>query len=96
MPAIQEAFTQYKDQGFEFVTNHIRESEYVVNKFLESNHLSLPVVMGKEGEVYDAYGTKNLPASFFVTPEGKVKRIYQGEMTKEDIDMWVKEILPKG
>jgi peroxiredoxin len=95
MPAIEEAYNQYKDDGFEVLTINIRESEFAVKKFLESNNLSLPVVMDKEAEVYDAYAVRNLPASFFVTPEGKVNRIYQGEMTREEIDRWVNEILPE-
>lgn len=49
--------------------------------------------MDKSGEVYDAYGVYTFPASFFLNPDGTVNRVYEGEMTKENIDDWVNEIL---
>jgi peroxiredoxin len=95
MPAIQEAYEHYKDKDFEVVTINIKESEFTVNKFFEHNNLSIPVVMDKNGEVYDQYGIYNLPASFFVSPDGKVKRMVQGEMNRQDIDKWIEDVLPK-
>ncbi|MCS0824799.1 thiol-disulfide oxidoreductase ResA [Cytobacillus firmus] len=93
MPAIEEAYNQYKNQNFEVITINIEESDFTVTNFLETNNLSLPVVMDKTGEVYDAYGVYTLPASFFLNPDGTVNRVYEGEMTKENIDDWVNEIL---
>ncbi|RIW32066.1 thiol-disulfide oxidoreductase ResA [Bacillus salacetis] len=95
MPAIQDAYEHYKDENFEVVTINIRESEFTVNKFFENNGLSIPVVMDKDGEVYDRYGIHNLPASFFITQDGTVKRMVQGEMNRQDIDQWIEEVLPK-
>ncbi|MBU7592800.1 thiol-disulfide oxidoreductase ResA [Metabacillus halosaccharovorans] len=95
MPAIQDAYDQYKNQNFEVVTVNIREAQLTASSFINSNNLSLPVAMDKNGQVYDAYDVYSLPASFFLNPDGTVSKIYVGEMTRENLDKWVNEVLPK-
>lgn len=95
MPAIQSAYDQYKDQNFEVITINIQEAEITANNFMEQNNISLLVAMDKDGQVYDAYNVYNLPASFFLNPDGTVNRIYEGEMTRKNLDKWVNEIIPE-
>ncbi|WP_411334459.1 thiol-disulfide oxidoreductase ResA [Metabacillus indicus] len=95
MPALQDSYNQYREHDFEVITINIEESNFAVENYFEENNLSLPAVLDKEGQVYDAYGIYNLPASIFIKADGTVERTYIGEMSRGDIDKWVKEILPK-
>lgn len=95
MPAIQDAYDQYQDHNFEVVTVNIQESQITASSFIKSNKLSLPVALDKSSQVYDAYDVYNLPASFFLNSDGTVKRIYEGEMSRDILDKWIKEVLPK-
>ncbi|MEI5906841.1 thiol-disulfide oxidoreductase ResA [Bacillus spongiae] len=95
MPVIQDAYDQYKDQNVEVITINVNESELTVKNFFEKNNLSLPVVMDKDSEVYDAYGIYVLPTSFFLHPDGTVNRVYKGEITRENMSKWMNEILPE-
>jgi len=56
--------------------------------------VNFPILMDREYEVTDLYQTGPLPRSLFISPDGKVKLIYLGEMNEEMIEASVKEILP--
>ena len=94
MPAIQNAYEQYKNDGFEVVAVNIYESATTVSTFLQKNNLSIPVVLDKNGEVYNTFNVRYVPTSFFITPDGTLQSSYEGELSKEQLDQWIKEILP--
>lgn len=43
MPAIQDAYDNYKNQNFEVITINIEESELTVENFFESNNLTCSI-----------------------------------------------------
>lgn len=94
MPAIEDAYNHYKEKGFEVILVNIRESDVVVDSFLNSNNINLPTFLDKQGAVMDAYGVGQMPSSFFIDDKGIVKIIYEGEMSREQIDTWITEVLP--
>ncbi|RHW36053.1 thiol-disulfide oxidoreductase ResA [Neobacillus notoginsengisoli] len=95
MPDIQEAYNQYKDQNFEIIGVGFQESEISINNFIQNYHLSFPVVIDKSGEVINAYSVRFVPTSVFIDSEGTIKRTYEGQMSRDQLDQWIKEILPK-
>lgn len=94
MPAIQDAYSQYKNDGFEVVAVNIYESAETVSTFMQKNNLSIPAVLDKNGEVYNTFNVRYVPTSFFITPDGTLQNSYEGELSKEQLDQWIKEILP--
>lgn len=94
MPDIQEAYNQYKDENFEVIAISSQESKITVNDFIQSYHLSFPVFIDKSGEVSNTYSVRFLPTSFFIDANGTIKRIYEGQMSRNQLDQWIKEILP--
>jgi len=93
MPAIQQAYEQYKKDGFEVVAVNIYESEETVSSFMQKNDLTIPVVLDKKGEVYNTFNVRYVPTSFFITPDGTLHSSYEGELSKEQLDQLIKEIV---
>ncbi|WP_307892423.1 thiol-disulfide oxidoreductase ResA [Bacillus swezeyi] len=93
MPAIQKAYNQYKDKGFEVVAVNIQEPDLTVESFLKNNNITFPVILDKSGEVYNLWDVGRIPVSFFISSDGIIKRKYEGEMSQEQLDQWIKETL---
>lgn len=93
MPLIQSAYEKYKNQGFEVLAINMDESKFVVTSFLKQNQLKLPVLLSKDSETGNDYGVYKLPASFMIDKEGRIKQMYEGELTREQLDRWINELL---
>lgn len=51
MPALQNAYDQYKDQGFEVLAVNIAETDVAVSSFVEQYQLNFPVLLDRNREV---------------------------------------------
>ncbi|KXZ24137.1 thiol-disulfide oxidoreductase ResA [Bacillus nakamurai] len=94
MPSIQEAYNHYKKDKFEIVAVNVQESDIAVKSFMKSYGLSFPIALDKEGEVYRSWEIFNLPTSVFINPDGIIERNYEGEMSMNQLDQWIRDILP--
>lgn len=72
MPSMEALYARYKDRGFEILAVNCQESRTDVSSFMESNNLSLPVVLDSDGKVSGAYGVQAIPSSFIINREGKI------------------------
>lgn len=95
MPFMNELYQKYKDQGIELFALNADESEFSVKKFVSDYKLTFPIAIDKDQEILNIYGVNPLPTTFFVSPDGKVKRIVTGQMTSTSFENYIKEILPK-
>jgi len=95
MPAIQRVYDRYKNQGLEVLGINTGEGPVAVSGYVNRLKVNFPILMDREYEVTDLYQTGPLPRSLFISPDGKVKLIYLGEMNEEMIEASVKEILPR-
>ncbi|MEK3992774.1 MULTISPECIES: thiol-disulfide oxidoreductase ResA [Robertmurraya] len=93
MPAIQNVYDKYKNNGFEVLAINIEESEFVVRNYFEQNNLHLPVLLDKQSEVTNLFNVDLLPASFIINREGKVVQIHEGEIQEGQLESWVKSNL---
>lgn len=95
MPAMDRQYKIYKDQGVNLLTINIAQSEFEVENFLNNLGVDFPTVIDKTKDVRDAYNIINLPASIFVTPDGKVLKIKEGEMSEKAIISHMEMIKPR-
>ncbi|MEO7192987.1 MAG: TlpA disulfide reductase family protein [Vicinamibacterales bacterium] len=74
MPWFSEFATKYTAQNFTVLGISVDDSPEEIRKFAAENHVSYPLLVGKEHEeiakAYDA--TEYLPVSWFIRPDGKV------------------------
>ena len=96
MPVFEKFYQEYKDHNFTIITVNIEDSHEKVKAFVESEKLTFPVLMDKEGKVASIYGARTLPASLFIDEEGKIvnarigavnydllKKLYENSYEKE-------------
>lgn len=93
MPAIQAAYEKYNSKGFDVVAVNIQESNFLVEKFLTQRNLTFPVLLDKSGVVKDKYGVYEIPSSFFIDRNGKVVKVFEGEMEEKSLNNWIEELL---
>ncbi|MED3660593.1 thiol-disulfide oxidoreductase ResA [Ureibacillus sp. FSL K6-8385] len=95
MPALERQYQQFKDQGVQVLAVNIAQSNFEVQNYVDQLHLTFPVVIDKTKSVMQAYNVGQLPASFLIDPEGKVKRIPPGELSEQQIQTYMESIKPE-
>jgi len=78
MPAIQHVYEQYRDQGFVVLAVNLREEDAQVAAFVDQLELTFPVLMDRDGDVFDRYRVMALPSTFFVDRAGVIQGVAVG------------------
>lgn len=95
MPAIENQYQVYKDQGVQVLAVNIAQSDFEVNKFIKQRNLHFPVVIDKTKSVMTQYNIDPLPTTILISPEGKIEKIYPGGLTEEQIAAFMELIKPE-
>lgn len=74
MPAMERQYQQFKDQGVQVLAVNIAQSKFEVQNFVDQYDLTFPVVIDKTKSVMQAYNVGKLPATYLISPDGKVKK----------------------
>ncbi|MDS9470871.1 thiol-disulfide oxidoreductase ResA [Sporosarcina pasteurii] len=94
MPAMGRQYTVYKDKGVQILAVNIAESDLKVRRFAEQYGMNFPTLIDKNKGVMQAYNIKPLPTTLLIDPEGKIIKIITGEMSEEDIQGYMEQIMP--
>jgi peroxiredoxin len=78
MPAIQQVYEEYRDEGFSVLAVNSQEQETRVAAFAESLGLTFPILIDRDGAVFDAYQVAALPTTFFVDRAGVIRGVTTG------------------
>jgi len=78
MPAIQQVYEQYRDQGFMVLAVNMQESNTQVTAFAGQSGLAFPILMDTSGRVFDLYRVNALPSTFFVDGAGVIREVIVG------------------
>lgn len=97
MPAIQRVYERYRDQGFTVLAVDLQESDRQVAAFSSSLGLTFPILMDRDGSVFNRYQVKALPSTFFVDRQGVIRDVaVGGPMAEPFIESQVMELLARG
>jgi peroxiredoxin len=78
MPAIQQVYEQYRDQGFEVLVVNVQELDAQMSAFVEERGLTFPVLADRDGSVSNVYQVTSIPTTFFVDRSGVIQEIIVG------------------
>jgi cytochrome c biogenesis protein CcmG/thiol:disulfide interchange protein DsbE len=78
MPAIQQVYDQYRDQGFEVLAVNLQEQNAQVSAFAEEMGLTFPILFDRDGSVSHTYLVRSLPTTFFVDRFGLIQEVIIG------------------
>jgi cytochrome c biogenesis protein CcmG, thiol:disulfide interchange protein DsbE len=93
MPAIQEAYTAYRDRGFIVLAVNQREDATAITSFLGQHELTFPILLDSDGQASATYQASALPSSFFVDRRGVIRTVYRGPMPPRVIAGTVEQLL---
>jgi thiol-disulfide isomerase/thioredoxin len=83
LPDIQALSDEKRDDGLEVLIINFRESREQSVRFLSTLGIEMPVVLDRQGSVYDDYRLAGLPDSFFIGRDGKLAAVYYGFVNEE-------------
>lgn len=93
MPAMQQVYEEYRDQGVTVLGINLMETEVAVKGFVEQISVTFPILYDLTGEVHDMYLVRPLPTSYFIDRRGIVRFMYIGPMTLEEMRQRIDRLL---
>lgn len=94
MPAINNQYKQFKDQGVQILGINIAQSNLEVSSYADKLGVEFPIAIDKTKSVMRAYNVDPLPTTVLIDKDGKIVKIITGEMTETDIEKYLKSIKP--
>ena len=94
MPAINDQYKQFKDQGVQILGINIAESDLEVSSYTNKLGVEFPILLDKTKSVMRAYNVDPLPTTVLIDKDGKIAKIIIGEMTETDIKKYLTSIKP--
>ena len=95
MPYMNNQYHEFADEDVVMLAVNVGEAEFLINKFIDKHGLDFPVLRDKNRNIMGMYDVGFLPATYMITPEGKIQSIEVGELTEEKINRMLKSVLPK-
>jgi cytochrome c biogenesis protein CcmG/thiol:disulfide interchange protein DsbE len=53
-----------------------------------------PILVDEQASALDAWGVQAYPKTFVIDPEGKVRKVFGGAVSREDLEQAVTPLLP--
>ena len=92
-PDIEAAYQANKDKGLAVVGVFISESADDIAGYAERAGLSFPITVDQQEAIAAAYRTMGVPTHFFIGPDGKVREVLIGALSKDDMARSIAAIL---
>lgn len=95
LPAINDLYHEYRDQGFEVIAVNVDNPVEDGLDFLADTPLDFLIAADPAGEIPERYDLLGMPTSYLVDPEGNVRLVHMGfrEGDIEVIEEEVREVM---
>ncbi len=95
MPLLQAAYEEKASSGLVVLGIDMREDMATVQRFVNDNGITFPIVLDSSGEVSSSYNVYYIPHTVIVDADGNVNRVKVGAFKdKEEILRAVAPLLP--
>jgi thiol-disulfide isomerase/thioredoxin len=80
MPAIQNVYDEYRDQGFEVLAINSTHQDNLGDAitFAQIRQLTFPILLDRDGAVGNLYEIRSLPTSYFIDKKGIIQDVVIG------------------
>jgi cytochrome c biogenesis protein CcmG, thiol:disulfide interchange protein DsbE len=80
MPAMENMYQEYKDQGFMVlaVNNTFQDNPFEIAAFTAEYGLTFPILLDETGDTARAYQVRSLPSSYFINRQGVITEVVIG------------------
>ena len=97
MPAIQQVYDTYREQGLVVLAVNVREPDSQTAEFVAEMQLTFPILTDHDGSVFETYRVRSLPTTFFIDREGVIQEmVLGGPMSRALIESQVLTLLEQG
>lgn len=94
MPALQNQYEKWKDQGLQLIGINLSEDRLTVESFIRQVGVDFPILLDKDKKTERMYGLKQYPTTFFISPDGTIEEVVIGGLlTEEEIETRVERIM---
>ena len=95
MPYLQQIYEEWSDKGLVLLAIDIGEGPSQIKEFLETNNLSLPVLLDSDKSVAQRYNITGIPTTFFIDKDGTIQvKIIGAFPSKTVIEENLDKIMP--
>jgi len=95
MPYIQQVYNEWHGKGLVVLAINIGESTSQIEEFMQSQGLSLPVLLDTRGSIAQRYNIMGIPTTFFIDKEGIIQeKIIGAFQNKAQIEKRLSKIIP--
>jgi cytochrome c biogenesis protein CcmG/thiol:disulfide interchange protein DsbE len=99
LPALQQAYETYADEGLMVIGINLTDDELLqgattseLSRFIDQYGVTYPIGLDVEGQTTDDYRVFPLPTSFFIDADGQIRYAHIGELTLTDISVRFNEL----
>ena len=93
MPALQSFYEKYKADGFVLVAINQEETAEVVEPFVKEFGLTFPVWLDIDYLAQRQFNTMNLPSSYVMDRNGRVRLMWIGGISKKNLEKYVPDLI---
>jgi peroxiredoxin len=92
-PDIEAVYQANRDQGLVVLGVFINETAGEVATYVKRAGLTFPIAVDPNADIAAAYRSMGIPTHFFIGPDGKVREVRIGALSKDDMARAVAAIL---
>jgi peroxiredoxin len=95
IPLMKKAYARYEEDGISFLMVGIQDAEGKFEKFVAKWEVPFPAGYDAGDRIARAYGVSAPPTTIFVDRQGRVKRVFYGNIKdkEEEFLQWTEELL---
>lgn len=93
MPTLQTFYEKYKADGFVLLAIDQEETLEVVEPFVKEFGLTFPVWLDEDYQAQRVFNTMNLPSSYVIDRDGRVRLMWIGGISKKNLEKYVPDVI---
>ena len=93
MPTLQSFYEKYKANGFVLIAINQEETAEVVVPFVKEFGLTFPVWLDIDYLAQRKFNTMNLPSSYVIDRNGRVRLMWIGGISKKNLEKYVPDLI---
>ncbi|HEX5589064.1 MAG TPA: TlpA disulfide reductase family protein [Candidatus Limnocylindrales bacterium] len=95
-PILREMDEQYRDRGLTIVGIQVQQTIEDGRRYADTYELDYLIGADVSAAVFRTYRVFALPTQFFIDPDGRIRAIVNGPLSREDAERLIEAILPIG
>jgi len=90
---VEATYEANNDKGLNVLAVFIQEPAADVSGYAQRAGLTFPIAVDEQAAIADAYRTMGIPTHFFIGPDGKIREIRIGALSRDEMDRAVAAIM---